>query len=256
MRVVVVGFEDQVETFQTVRAPVRDEVAWHEGIVRRAIRQTLAGALTLDTHDLISNIHGCDGTESPRKRHAGTMRIVAGTARGRRLVVPKGTSTRPTTDRVREAVFNTLFSLDAIEDLTYCDLFAGSGALGLEALSRGAARVTFVERDRDALAALRTNITTLGFGDRSTVVTGESLGWLRSAPHHDVVLADPPYGFKAWVELLETADAAIIVAESNGPVQPVGRWQTRRERRYGSTVVTILDQLEMESGAPTKESTL
>lgn len=170
------------------------------------------------------------------------MRIVTGSARGRRLVVPDGDATRPTTDRVREATFNSLFSMNAIEDATFCDLFAGSGALGLEALSRGAAHCTFVERDRRALAALETNIDLLDFGDQATVVTGDALRWIANAGPFDVLLADPPYDFDDWPGLLDvvaTTGTALVVAESDRPLEEHPSWTTGRERKYGSTVVTI-----------------
>lgn len=182
------------------------------------------------------------------------MRIVAGSAKGRRLIVPDGTTTRPTTDRVREATFNALFSLEAIEGMRFVDLFAGSGALGLEALSRGAAHVMFVERDRAALAALRTNVETLRFDDQATVIATESMRWLASAGHHDVILADPPYDFAAWDELLEAADASLLVAESNDPITAAGDWEIQRERTYGSTVVTILSGPAFGSPAPDERS--
>ena len=167
------------------------------------------------------------------------MRIVSGTAGGRRLIVPDGTTTRPTTDRVREATFNVLFSMNAIEDATFVDLFAGSGALGLEALSRGAAHVTFVERDRAALAALRANIEALRFEDQSTVLATDSLRWLPTAGHFDVMLADPPYDFEAWPQVFAAADADLIVVESNDAVDLPADWESLRERSYGSTVVQI-----------------
>lgn len=172
------------------------------------------------------------------------MRIVAGSARGRRLVVPDGTTTRPTTDRVREATFNALFSLDAIEGAAFCDLFAGSGALGLEALSRGAAHCTFVERDRAALAALRANIDTLDMADETRVVTSDAVRWIAGAGHFDVVLLDPPYDFDAWPELLASIDADLVVVESDQPLErlapDLAGWTTIRERSYGSTVVALL----------------
>ena len=178
------------------------------------------------------------------------MRIVAGTARGRRLVVPNGAATRPTTDRVREATFNALFSLDAIEDATFCDLFAGSGALGLEALSRGAASVVFVERDSRALEALRTNVDTLGFTDRATVVATDSMRWLSTADRFDVILADPPYDFTSWSELLASARAGMVVVESGEVVDSGSSWEVLRERRYGTTVVTILGPTPRSSQMP------
>lgn len=171
------------------------------------------------------------------------MRIVAGSARGRRLVVPDGDTTRPTTDRVREATFNSLFSMGVIEDATFCDLFAGSGALGFEALSRGAAHCTFVERDRRALAALQTNIDTLDFGDEATLITGDCMRWIATAGPFDVVLADPPYGFDEWPALLSTLSetgTGTVVAETGRPLDDHAGWVTTRERKYGSTVVTIL----------------
>ena len=127
-----------------------------------------------------------------------------------------------------------------IEDATFVDLFAGSGALGLEALSRGASHATFVERDRAALSALRMNIDTLGFSDQATVVPTDSLRWLANAGHHDVVLADPPYGFDDWDVVLATTEADLLVAESNTAIAASEPWVLLRERTYGSTVVTIL----------------
>lgn len=154
--------------------------------------------------------------------------------------MPEGSNTRPTTDRVREATFNALFSLDAIDDATFCDLFAGSGALGLEALSRGAAHCTFVERDRAALAALRDNIESLGYDDRARVVAADATRWIANAGHFDVVLADPPYDFTDWTGLLVATTAGLVVAESGSPLDTVPGWETIRERSYGSTVVGLL----------------
>ncbi|MCR9180947.1 MAG: RsmD family RNA methyltransferase, partial [Erythrobacteraceae bacterium] len=103
------------------------------------------------------------------------MRIVAGEWRGRKLVAPKGEATRPTADRMRETLFSMLTSrLGSFEELTVADLFAGSGALGLEALSRGAGSCLFVEQDRAAIDAIRTNITALGAGLRARVEAGSA----------------------------------------------------------------------------------
>ena len=96
------------------------------------------------------------------------MRVVAGEARGRRLVAPEGSKTRPTLDRVRESMFNSLGSLDAVDGARVLDLFAGSGALGIEALSRGATSCVFVDHGRDARNAISVNLETTGFLDRST----------------------------------------------------------------------------------------
>ncbi len=122
------------------------------------------------------------------------MRIVAGKWRGRPLLAPRGDATRPTADRVREALFSMLTSrLGSFEDLRVADVFAGTGALGLEALSRGAAHITFVETGTEALAALRANIARLGAASATTVVAQPAQGVARAAPH-DLLLLDPPYG--------------------------------------------------------------
>jgi len=172
------------------------------------------------------------------------VRIVAGSARGRRLVVPDGTYVRPTSDRVREAVFNALYSLDdAVDDAVVLDLFAGTGALGLEALSRGATSVTFVENNRDAATALTANIAALGFAERSTVIRADGRRWLTSAPHFDIAFLDPPYDFADWDTLLATLSATLAVVESDRSIEAPGRWGLVRERRYGATVVQILRSL-------------
>ena len=119
------------------------------------------------------------------------MRIIAGKWRGRPLEAPAGLATRPTADRVRETLFSMLTSrLGSFEDLRVADLFAGSGALGLEALSRGAATATFVERDREAAAAIRRNGEKLGASFQ--LLTGSALA-LPAAQAFDLIFADPPY---------------------------------------------------------------
>jgi 16S rRNA (guanine966-N2)-methyltransferase len=122
------------------------------------------------------------------------MRIIAGQWRGRKLTAPKGDATRPTADRMRETLFSMLTSrLGSLEGLQVVDLFAGSGALGLEALSRGAATCLFVEQDRAALETIRANITTMGARDQTRVEAG-SVTQLRAASAPlDLLLVDPPY---------------------------------------------------------------
>ena len=179
-----------------------------------------------------------------RAYHSG-MRVVAGSLRGRIIVAPEGRDTRPTTDRVREAMFNALTSSDAIEGAYVLDLFSGSGALGIESLSRGAAHCTFVEKDRAALAAIRKNIETLGIGDRATVVAGDALSRLGNLDRVDLVVADPPYGFANWTGLLASlepvvVDDGLVVAESGSALGRHPGWETVREKRYGRTWVTFL----------------
>lgn len=174
------------------------------------------------------------------------MRVVAGQARGRRLRSPEGEATRPTSDRVREAVFNALFSLGAVQDARVVDLYAGSGALGIEALSRGAAHAWFVESDRSAVAVIAENLDTLGFRGSATVVPQPVESALGGLPDElDLVLVDPPYAFDGWVELLASigpslAVDAVVVVESDRPVDLPAGWEKMRERTYGGTVIAFV----------------
>lgn len=178
---------------------------------------------------------------SPKRPSAGVLRVVAGEAGGRRLAVPPGTRTRPTSDRVREAVFNALDSLGAVEDARVIDAFAGSGALGIEALSRGADHVTFAERERDALEVLRSNLEAVGLGGSATVVAGDASSAVGRG-QWDLVLLDPPYDFDGWPDLLAlvarvVADDGVVVIESDREVAVPAPLHVIRAKRYGSTVV-------------------
>lgn len=182
--------------------------------------------------------------EPAQKGHTVDMRVVSGDLGGRKLVTPDGSDTRPTSDRVREAMFNSLFSLDAIEGARVLDAFAGSGALGIEALSRGALHATFVETGRNALAALRENLETLQLGAQGRVVPGDALAHLErtaaEGSHYDLVLLDPPYGFDQWDELLAAVPVgARVVIESDREVVVPDSWEVHRRKRYGGTVVTL-----------------
>lgn len=171
------------------------------------------------------------------------MRVVGGTARGRRLQAPKGLATRPTSDRVREATFNALESMALVVDAIVLDLFAGTGAMGIEALSRRAGAATFVDSDPLAIAAIEANLSSLGM-DGGKVVRGDVLRFLRSggAAGATLVIADPPYSFDQWDELLalvEGPSLAAVVLESDREIEPGDAWAVRRAKRYGGTVVTI-----------------
>jgi len=168
------------------------------------------------------------------------MRVVAGEFGGRRLIAPEGTTTRPTTDKVREAVFNSLVAQGIVEDAVVVDLFAGSGAMGIEALSRGAARCIFVERDRGALASLRSNIAALRIEDRVTVVTSDVMAWVPAMRNVDVALIDPPYTFDAWPTLLGLVQVEYAVCEAPREVAPPDGWETLRSKKYGRTCTTLL----------------
>ena len=169
-----------------------------------------------------------------------------GEARGRRLRVPK--NIRPTQDMVKQAIFNMVGP--AIEGATVLDLFAGSGALGIEALSRGAAHVTFVDQQPRGLAILRQNLDALGFKERSQIVRGDVVHWLDSQPAvlatSDFVFLDPPYDDAVLDRVLQHLDRsaapATVFAEHSKRqhVPELARLRVDRERRYGDTVVTVL----------------
>ena len=173
------------------------------------------------------------------------MRVVAGSLGGRKLVAPDGYNTRPTTDRVREALFNALGSLGVIDGALVADLFAGSGAVGIEALSRGAEHCTFVENDRSALGALDINIETLGIADQSRVMRSDAVS-AAAVIDVDVVLADPPYDFHRWADLISAVRADFFVAEAGDPVEAPAGWEQTRSRRYGRTWVTFLERTDSE----------
>jgi 16S rRNA (guanine966-N2)-methyltransferase len=215
-------------------------------------RLRVDGVACLGLADL-DHAHG--GGHAPRMP-PGTvppMRVVAGSARGRTLVTPPGARTRPTTDRVREAVFNALWSRGALDGARVVDLFAGSGALGVEALSRGAAHATFVDLDREAVRAIRRNVEACGVADRATVVAAPVERWLAGRPAgdspFDLAFCDPPYAFDGWADLLEAVPAELVVAEASGPVALPDGWSLVRESRYGGTWVGFVAAPPM-SGSP------
>ena len=195
----------------------------------------MAAAATIDAHDGLFRLQ--------HARSVSPMRVISGEFGGRKLLAPEGLTTRPTTDKVRQAVFNSLGSMGVIVGAAVADLFAGSGALGIEALSRGAASAVFVERDRSALSALRANISTLDLGTRSTVHATDVMAWVPAMRGIDIAFIDPPYDFEAWPALLAVLDANLVVAESDEPVGGVPGWQQLRTKRYGRTHVTTLERL-------------
>ena len=178
------------------------------------------------------------------------MRVVAGQYRSRRLVVPPGKGVRPTSDRAREAIFSSLGSM--VVDARVLDLFAGSGAMGLEALSRGAAHCLFVERDAQALAAIKNNIIELGERERSTIDKANALTTLRrlveAGEAFDLIVVDPPYESVAKLaptlaELLPQAlapDGRIVVETAAGDEFTVPGLVERYNRRIAAARIVIL----------------
>jgi 16S rRNA (guanine966-N2)-methyltransferase len=173
------------------------------------------------------------------------MRVIGGDFRGRRLTAPVGANVRPTSDRVREAIFSMLFSLGGVDGVQVADLFAGTGALGIEALSRGAASVTFVEQDARSVAGIRANLASVGMGDAeargdATVVRADVDTWVaQAAARYDLVLCDPPYGYGGWDTLVARLPADLVVLESGAEIAAPDGWEVLRSKRYGGTIVTV-----------------
>jgi 16S rRNA (guanine966-N2)-methyltransferase len=180
------------------------------------------------------------------------VRIIAGQWRGRPLVAPPGEATRPTSDRAREGLFSMLASrLGSFEGLRVADLFAGTGALGLEALSRGAAHCTFVERDRAAVAAIERNVAGLGAGARSEVRAGAVEHSARPRHPFHLVFMDPPYGqglAKAALDRLARdcwlePGGWISVEKGPEPLQLPEGLAIEAERRFGKAHLLLLRQV-------------
>ena len=182
------------------------------------------------------------------------MRIVAGRFRGRRLAAlgkgDPGAHLRPTADRVRESLFSMLTHLDAVEEARVLDLFAGTGALGLEALSRGAAHVTFVDSGRKALSLIKENVSLLGIADETDVIARD-VTRLGAGQPHNLVFLDPPYGRGLGDKALKAAGSggwiapgALIVWEEAAPMEPPAGFDLQDQRRFGDTHVTLLRRTE------------
>jgi 16S rRNA (guanine966-N2)-methyltransferase len=177
------------------------------------------------------------------------LRIIAGSRKGARIFAPKGRDTRPTGDRVREAVFNLIGPVDGMEVL---DLYAGSGAMGLEALSRGAAHATFVEADREAAQTIVRNVEKLGL-ENATVLREDAARRLAndaaSGRRYDLVLIDPPYRMLSRVLPMLAANLpavlapdGLVVVESDSHEEPELPLPLRTSRRYGSARVTVFTE--------------
>jgi 16S rRNA (guanine966-N2)-methyltransferase len=173
------------------------------------------------------------------------MRVISGHSKGRSLKASIPSSIRPTTDRVKEAIFDILGSLGGVADLAVVDLFCGSGALGIEALSRGAQCVLFVDEDPAAIAASRQNLIGVG-------LEGADASFKRAAippfvpPEADLIFMDPPYAMTDLTPIIESIRAELVVIESGvEPVAPAG-WEFLRRKRYGTTLVSVM--------SPTTES--
>jgi 16S rRNA (guanine966-N2)-methyltransferase len=182
------------------------------------------------------------------------MRIIAGSRRGHTIFAPKGLDTRPTSDRVRENVFNIVAPW--VEGARVLDLYAGSGAMGLEALSRGAEAAVFVEADPEALRAIERNLDKLRLTGARVVRGDATTGLAQEAGagrKYDLVLADPPYSMTDYAPLSRyfpsvLADYGLLVVETAARVEPeLPGLSVRTSRRYGSTRVTVFEHIPHSS---------
>jgi len=138
--------------------------------------------------------------------------------------------------------------MGGVEDLAVVDLYCGSGAMGVEALSRGAASATFVDHDAAALEAVRANLEAVGLGDApATVLRAELPGWLERSGPFDLAFCDPPYAFDDWRTLLGWLQADVAILESAQDIEVPAGWEVKRSRRYGGTRVTVVRQVPSPS---------
>ena len=173
------------------------------------------------------------------------MRIIGGEWRSRIIAAPP-TDLRPTADRTRESVFNILMNIVDFETCTVCDLFAGSGAMGIEALSRGAAHALFVEKNPDAASIIKQNLKTLAAEARGEVITGDAHVYARTTiDRADIVFADPPYDDPQLSSLVEDVldqnlfKRAFIIEHSSSTVIKSGKHVPWKQREFGTSAVTI-----------------
>ncbi len=180
------------------------------------------------------------------------MRVISGIARGRKLLSLAGLDTRPTTDRVKESVFNII--MPYVREARVLDLFAGSGALGIEALSRGAAGCTFLENSRDAASVIRQNLANTRLSEKASLVEGDALSFLRGTKEKfSLIFLDPPYdgGFYAPVfsliaekKLLE-ADGILVAEKRAEAMLPIPEgMEVIKDRKYGKTAILVIRPMQ------------
>ena len=170
------------------------------------------------------------------------MRVITGTARGKRLKTLEGLDVRPTSDKVKEAIFS-IIQFD-IPEARILDLFAGSGQLGIEALSRGAKSCVFVDKRRASVTCVRENVESCGFTTLSRIINADGIGYLRSAPEFDIALLDPPYHQGLIIEALpllsgKISRGGLVVCEHEAGLdlpERVGSLIKKKEYGYGKTV--------------------
>jgi 16S rRNA (guanine966-N2)-methyltransferase len=170
------------------------------------------------------------------------MRVIAGSARGRKLLAPDGRGTRPITDRAKEGIFNMLGPIIELDGCRVLDLFAGSGSFGIECLSRGAGHVTFVERNRAAAAIIQQNLDNLGFADQASVLTAGVESVVRTVPPVELAFCDPPYADDVWADLLPRIPAEVVVGHAEFEIPLTPEWVELRRRQYSRARIVIAER--------------
>ncbi len=191
------------------------------------------------------------------------MRVISGSAKGRNLQSVPGDTTRPITDRVKEALFN-IFGADMIE-ARFLDLFGGTGGVGIEALSRGAAHAVFIEKNRKAQETIKANLLHTRLGDRAEIVRGDAFAYLRSVPQpfHYIYIAPPQY-HRLWVEALQlidkqpgwlSGDGEIVVQihPKEYEVVPLEHFEEIEQRKYSSTLLVFYEHRTEDDGPQTTD---
>ena len=172
------------------------------------------------------------------------VRVISGYARGRHITAPKGTKIRPTSDRVKEAIFNTISTLVIQSD--FLDMFAGTGSIGIEALSRGADSCTFIDKSPQAIRCIKNNLSNLGFDDRSIVMQGDSREVAaKLTKTYDIIFLDPPYGKDLVISIMKNLklllkEEGIIVVETENKIELPSQYETFqliKTSKYGDTQI-------------------
>ena len=191
------------------------------------------------------------------------MRVISGSAKGRNLQSVPGDSTRPITDRVKEALFN-IFGADIV-DARFLDLFGGTGGVGIEALSRGAAHAVFIEKNRKAQETIKANLLLTRLSDRAEIVRGDAFAYLRNVPQpfHYIYIAPPQYQ-RLWIDALSLLDEQPGWLADDGEIivqihpkeyeaAPLEHFEEIEQRQYGSTLLVFYEHRTDDDGPPTMD---
>lgn len=175
------------------------------------------------------------------------MRVISGTAKGRKLILPPRDTTRPLTDRAKEGLFNSLGSLGLVVGSTIADVYAGSGSFGIECLSRGAESVTFVEKDRKVADTIKQNLATFDLSEPATVVVGSAHSFIAKPKQFDLMFCDPPYASDPWQDIFEHAQCEYLVGHAESDIELPKDWEEVKRKKYGRAHIFIAQKQPSKS---------